>query len=221
MARNFNSVNPDFLRGSAVVTAAPFSVSVWARCTDESNDRGVWYIGRSGSTNDFWAMRFNDTGSGHTIRYRVSNGGATNVETAATWTLNEWHHIGVVEAASDDRRLYLDGGNKVTNSTSRTPNGGIDRTSVGRFDDVTPDNNYDGDIAHFAVWNVALTDAEMATLAAGISPLRVRRGALIAYWPLGGQSPEPDIVGGLGLTLNGTPAQAEEPPIPHSVVAPG
>ena len=77
-----------------------------------------------------------------------------------------------------------------------------------------------GDIAHVAVWDVVLTDDEVATLAEGISPLRVRRGSLIAYWPVGGQSTERDIVGGLNMTVNGTPTQSEEPPIPYSVVSP-
>ena len=221
MARRFNDATPDFLRGgSPVVIAAPFTVSVWARCSDDTADRAVWWIGESTATDDFWGLRFNDTGSDHTIRFRIRDGVATDLETVATWTLNQWHHLCAIEAASNDHSLYLDGGNKVTSSTNRSPDD-ADRTTIGRFDDLSPGNDMQGDIAHMAVWSVALTDSEVATLAAGSSPLRVRRNALIAYWPLGGQSPEPDIVGGLDLTLFGTPAQSEEPPIPWSVVAPG
>lgn len=78
-----------------------------------------------------------------------------------------------------------------------------------------------GDVAHVALWNVALTDDEVASLAAGVSPLRMRRDALIAYWPVGGQSPEPDVVGGFDLVVTNGPVQSEEPPIHSSVIAPG
>ncbi len=221
MARNFVAASVEFLRGAAVVTAAPFTVSIWARCSDDvADDHAVWFTGRSNSNENFWGLRFNDTASGHTIRYRVTDGLATNLETVATWTLNQWHHLCAVEAASNDRRLYLDGGNKVTDANSRSPDGGINRTSIGRFDDNTPGVEMEGDIAHVAVWNVALTDGEVATLAEGVSPLRVRRDSLIAYWPVGGQSPEADVVGGLNMIVTGTTV-SEEPPIPHAVVAPG
>ena len=66
---------------------------------------------------------------------------------------------------------------------------------------------------------MALTDEEIASLAAGVSPLRMRRDNLVAYWPVNGQSPEPDVVGGLDLTITGSPLISEEPPISNSVVA--
>lgn len=75
-----------------------------------------------------------------------------------------------------------------------------------------------GRIGHCAIWNASLSDQEIETLAQGVSPLRVRRDALVAYWPVNGQSPEIDIVGGINLTVNGTTV-AEEPPIPYSIVA--
>ncbi len=71
-----------------------------------------------------------------------------------------------------------------------------------------------------AIWNVALTDSEIATLAEGVSPLRVRRDALVYYCPIGGQSPEIDIIGGVNMTVTGTTVD-EEPPIPYSLVAMG
>ncbi len=88
--------------------------------------------------------------------------------------------------------------------------------------DGAPTNAFDGFIGHGALWNVALSDAEIASLAnPGVSPLRMRRDSLVAYWPLNGQSPEIDIVGRKDLTLFGAPTVAEEPPNSWSIIAPG
>ena len=69
-----------------------------------------------------------------------------------------------------------------------------------------------GNIAHVGIWNVALTDGEVAMLASGLSPQRVRPQSLIAYLPfLGRDSPEIDIVGGKTFTVNGATTSANEP----------
>jgi hypothetical protein len=72
-----------------------------------------------------------------------------------------------------------------------------------------------GEISHVAIYNVALTAAEVAALAKGVSPLRIRRGSLIRYWPVYGRSsPEPDYSGnGDNLTLTGFATLADNAPV--------
>ena len=66
-----------------------------------------------------------------------------------------------------------------------------------------------GSIAEPAVWNVVLTDAEVAILGAGFSPLFVRPQNLVFYPDLiRGLN---DKVGGLTLTANGTVVSAHPP----------
>lgn len=66
---------------------------------------------------------------------------------------------------------------------------------------------FSGDIAEAAIWSAALTAEEFAVLAAGASPLLVRPGALVNYWPIVGRhGPEIDLVGGNDLTVNGAVA---------------
>lgn len=61
-----------------------------------------------------------------------------------------------------------------------------------------------------AVWNVALTDEEMASLAAGCSPLRVRPSALVFYAPL---SPGVfDYRAGVTITNNNTSTVSADHP---------
>src|ERR1700741_5384202 len=94
-----------------------------------------------------------------------------------------------VWSASKSRSAYFNGGGKATNSATQTPSG-INATAIGAFLDTSPDRYHAGMVAEAAIWNVALTDAEVAVLAAAISPLAVRPGSLVAYWPLiGNNSP--------------------------------
>ena len=72
-----------------------------------------------------------------------------------------------------------------------------------------------GDLAEAAVWNVALTDAEVAALARGIHPFLIRPDALVAYWPiLGRYSPEINLKSNSAtMAIQGTLSQAAHPRI--------
>ena len=57
-------------------------------------------------------------------------------------------------------------------------------TSLGTsFASSVATNPHNGRLAESAIWNAALTAAEMASLGAGFSPLCIRPSALVAYWP--------------------------------------
>ena len=62
---------------------------------------------------------------------------------------------------------------------------------------ATKQNYCDGSLAEAAIWNAALSDAEVAALATGVSPLLVRPGSLVFYAPLARDLL--DRVGGLQL----------------------
>lgn len=63
---------------------------------------------------------------------------------------------------------------------------------------------FNGLIAEVALWSVALTADEFASLAAGVSPRRIRPESIVAYWPLYGSSyPEPNYAGQAGTTYMG------------------
>jgi hypothetical protein len=66
-----------------------------------------------------------------------------------------------------------------------------------------------GRVAEGVIYGVALSDAEVAQLATGVSPLLVRPGDILNYYPLIGRaSPEIDLVGGNNLTVTGAAAGA-------------
>lgn len=54
-------------------------------------------------------------------------------------------------------------------------------------------NEFTGALAHIAIWNIKLTDAEITQLAAGQRADVVQTTGLIQYWPIGGSTdPEPN-----------------------------
>ena len=87
-------------------------------------------------------------------------------------------------------------------------------------------DEWDGQIGEVAMWDVALTDAEVLILSKGFSPLFIRRANLKHYWTFRNGLSGIDIVGGFNLTAFNTPTHgASHPPIiypapPHIITAP-
>jgi len=222
MSRDLSGADQGLRVDSAVVNAAPLTISTWAR-KDLSTGRGiVVFIGDASAANDRLQLQMEpDNGL---IRFLVRNTANVFAATSTNWVTGQWHHLCGIARAVDDRSVYLDGGGRGDNATSQTPvSGNIDRTTIGRRDNIESSNAFDGQIGHVAVWDVALTDNEVESLAAGINPRQIRPDNLVFYDPMNRDSgSEIDIIGGLTLTeVNGPIAAAEEPPIPHSIVAPG
>jgi hypothetical protein len=138
------------------------------------------------------------------------------VETTVTVGLNAWHHVCAV-FTSTTLAAYIDGGGKVS-ATGQTPTtvfSSGDPTTTSAIGSAAEVSWFDclGAVAFPAIWNFTLTDADVASLAAGASPLMVQPGNLVSYCRLtGGSSPEPDLLGG-SFALTGTPTESVNPRI--------
>jgi hypothetical protein len=212
MARNFANASTETITvDSTPVTAAPFTMACWARCTQiTARDVAFNIVDKDATTQEFTLMFSGDV-SGDPITFRARNAGTTVLTvTSAGYSADTWHHLCAVETAVDSHAVFLDGANKGTSTTSVTPSG-VDRVAFGRYAGSTPSNFLNGDIAEAAIWSVALGDAEVASLARGFSPLLIRPQSLELYAPLmGNNAPEMDIVGGLSLTVANT-TKADHP----------
>ena len=163
MARNFDGIDDLLQIDSTPVTAAPFTVSAWVRPTNLGFNLAAVFIGNASVSDNFWVLQVEED---NLVRFRVRVSSSANTLTSTTVTVNQWHHICGVEAASNDRRVFLDGGGKGTNSENRVPSG-ADRVTIGRYGSSPPsdpdgDRHFEGDIGHVAIWNVALSDEEVA-----------------------------------------------------------
>jgi hypothetical protein len=210
VARNFVRASNQALTSSSVpVTAVPLTIACWGAAANSVFQTGVdLWDGNAGSPDRF-GLFFAGNAS-RVIRARSDQGGTEASANSATgYTAGVWCHAAAVFASSTSRTAYLNGAAGTTNTTSNTPSG-VSRTDIGG----STGNSMSGQLAEIGVWSVALEASEIAALAAGACPLLVRPDSLVSYWPLMGRySPEIDVVGGLDLTLNASPAYADHPRI--------
>lgn len=193
-------------RESAVLTAAPLTMAAWWYPVNNTNLQSILSLLNSTATDNRDQFKIGQANG--SISFLVGDSAANSTaSTTANSTLNAWNHICGVAASATDRRVFLNGGNKGTSVTSRTPNG-IDRTSIGKQDNAANNKIVSNGafIAFPAIWNIALSDAEVAALAVpGTLPTAIQPGALVVYWPLPGISAtEIDIIGSNHLTVQGS-----------------
>lgn len=200
---------------STPVTAAPFTMAGWGR-TDDNTTQGTWCsVCDKDVSNNMFDARINGSSSGRNeARIEDSGGSSSSAGTTTNASNNVWYHLAAVYESSTSRHAYIGGGSKGSGTASRSPTGS-DRVAVGSKGVASDGEFFSGRIGHVAIWNVALSDQEVASLAAGVLPLRMRREALVFYCPQNGNSsPETEIMGARNMTLTGPPTKAEDPPIP-------
>ena len=196
------------LSGAPLVTVPPFTVAGWARPTSFASIGILFYLGNNSaaSTNQH---RLAITSSADLAC--VSMGAATGQATTAnTLTQNVWHHCAGVWASPTSRRAILAGDltDARTNATSVTPptptslNLGSQRATGSVFSAAV-----DAQLENWAVWDVALTDAEVVALSKGVQPCDIRPSALRYWWRswgrAGGSATVPDIMGNGELVVTG------------------
>lgn len=207
MAREFDGVDNGLLVNAAVISGLPFTIAVWAFPDIATTYmEGVAIVDQSVDNNTQFRLSFRGDVAGDPVRVTSRKTIQVDADTTTGFTTGEWNHACGVFAATNDRRVFLNGGSKGTNATENEPTiANMDRLVIGRLEDLSPGQPFDGRIAEVVVWNVALTDAEVAIIARpGFPQHRYRPGNIIGYWPLGMGSPEPDWSGqGNNLTVTG------------------
>jgi hypothetical protein len=212
MSRDFDGASSGLARTSNVITAFPFSISIWVNPdTLSGSDKILFSAHDNPSVALVVACALKSLDSWKPTLYLFDGDYKQAVATTGA-TTGAWQHAGFVAASSTSYSAYYNGGSKGTTTTAVSMTlSNMNRTALGKqsFDAA---GYFDGRLAHCAVWNVALADAEMEVLAAGLLPTRVRPASLVAYWSLSGKDdPEIDIVGRNDLTITSTAASNEEP----------
>ena len=208
MGRSFNGSSQYGQEGGVSVTAAPLTLACWYRVgavainslvalTDTTANDSYFYLGISNA--------------GQTEAHANSSAASTYATETTVVSVGEKHHFGATFESASSRYAWLDGSPSAQDTTSCTPTG-IDETTIGAIELAAGFFYYvNGDAWDVAIWNVALTQAEMEMLAAGASPLMIRPGNLVRYWPAyGDTSPEVELMNGSELTLTGSPGSTED-----------
>lgn len=172
-SNHFNSASP--------LTAYPITMAAWVYCTSVSAENYICMMSEM-PTGD-WLLLSTTTGAkaqAQTNDFAVTTGTAT---TTASLSANTWHHICGVFPSTDSRSIYLDGGNKITNNTNVASANlsGFDEIHIGSIRTAVGSSTLR--VAEVGIWNVALSDAEVASLGKGFACHLIRPASLVHYLP--------------------------------------
>ena len=191
VAWEFNDSTSRLELGSAVATALPLTFACWfSNISGESfgTPTLISVMEHTGvSFGDGWALGF-DTGNPFRVMARTqtnfSTGTSLSLNGAGSGVISGWHHAAATFVSNASRTAWLDGIPGTVNTTNVAPNTPT-RTNLGaRYIAGALDSFYHGMIADAAIWNVELSPSEIAALASGVRPSRIRQGSLLMYLPL-------------------------------------
>lgn len=191
MARSFTSASSHSATYAGAVRATfPMTFAAWIKiAATPSAFKVVVGQGRSSSGNPLVQVRLGLTGLVEAAARDDAGNLHVAAATAATPT-GQWVHVAAVWTNASTQAVYLNGANKGT-STGSLGTTTLDRFAVGVQPFPTPNFYFDGDIGEAAVWGAALSDAEVAQLAAGALPDTVQAAALRSnggWWRLMGMT---------------------------------
>lgn len=224
MAREFNGSSQYLLRSASVVTAVPFTIHAWFRTTTTSGTATI--LAMNAEDASFHGWFFGRSGTNLIIEVYGTEGSTSLVTNTNPISTNTWHAGTLVTPANNDRRLYVDGGNKRTHPipSARTPTG-VQNAVIGAYKSgaggATLGGYWSGDLAEVAIWNVALSDAEVLDLYSGgtggigKSPALVQSANLVAYWKLLAADSNIDYAGANDMTAVGSPGDDTHPAIDY------
>jgi hypothetical protein len=211
MAYDFNGSTQYLNTASAPVTVAPLTFACWFYPDTDTQAQAVMSITDNTETNsNRFGMFIQGATAGDPLQIFAQSPSATGAITStAGFTASTWNHACGVFESTTSRTVYLDGANSATNNTSVTPSG-VDRIRIaGRFNNGIAGAYFDGLIAEVGIWNAALTAAEVASLAKGMTCDKVRPQSLVFYAPLVRNLQ--DVRGARAITNNNTATVANHP----------
>lgn len=223
MARSFDGIN-DFGSVPLTLSAAPIiTLSFWllwdSYATDEvALEYSDNFNSHFGATSGFIVA---PADSGGSFGLAVRLGGGANDYCEARFTRPSaaiWHHYGAVfdltKSTLKIAPINVDG---VSQSISYPRDAAITTATFGDYAlNLMSRNGASlfgaGDLAEVAVWRVALSAPELASLAAGVDPLTIQAAALELFIPLNGDTPELDLgPEGHTVTISGASPAADPP----------
>ena len=199
MAYGFTAASNQYLSTiSTPVTAVPLTVACWAQTNTNANNRALISI-ESGNSNDIFLL-YLFSGSNQVGFFVQRQGGSFGQAISAAPALNTWTHCAGV-ASSETNRVAYTNGSAGTANTTNTGAPAVGQIKIGaRYYSGSLGIYHAGQIAEVGIWNAALTQPEIASLAKGMSCDKVRPQSLVFYAPL--IRDLNDQKGGLTITNN-------------------
>ena len=208
----FGGTTADFVRGGVPAVVAP-PMTIAALVRPRVAPAGTVCIGglmTSTSFNNSYLLRFAPN-----FRLTVRDTSDLHINASTSIAIGSWAW-GVARITATDNAEAIwagDFANKGISTTAKTvTSGAIDRHSFGKRDSSANDQPFDGMIHCAAIWNAALTDAEITALNQGVHPWQIRPQSLVhLYDDMALLIEIKDLVGGGVLAVNGSALDNESP----------
>ena len=211
MAYEFNGTN-QWMNGSISI-GTTLTMACWFNADNATAFHsllGVYSDATSGSR-PYYELYASGAVAGDPVSFYVYAQGQSQgvAHTTTGYSPNTWTHACGVQSATNSRTVYINGGSSSTNTTTVnfTPN--KFRLGASAADNGNVILYADARIAEAAIWNVALTAEEIASLADGFTCDKVRPQSLVFYAPL--VRDLIDVKGGVTITNNNTATVATHP----------
>lgn len=208
MAYNFTAASTQYLStASAPASGTPMTIACWCRNSASTDlaGRAAVTVGVSSGTHRN-QLNVNNTNAQIFAIGASGTGQPADIALGGNGVL--FHYAGVFES-STSRTAYVNGTAGATNTANIGSQNAANTVTIGARWNTTLGNYYNNDIAEVGVWNVALTAAEIASLADGMTCDKVRPQSLVFYAPL--VRDLVDVKGGLTITNNNTATVANHP----------
>ena len=198
MAYEFNGSNQSMQTTSIPLSSTPLTIACWFNSDSVTVVQNTITIRGTGAA--YMTIFLRGDLAGDPIQVAIATTGApSTASSTAGYSANTWNHACAVFSSSTSRSIYLNGANSATNTAnaSFTPNNiliGAAGSGAGTLQFM------DGELADIGIWNAALTAAEIASLAKGMTYDKIRPQSLVFYAPL-----VRDLIdqkGGLAITNN-------------------
>ena len=203
-----------------------FSFGGWVRRNGAQPDGGFGILmAKLRATNVPWGLFIKDLG----IRARMNTGAddasGNYWEFSADVTSGTWVHVFITWASGGKPVLYrngiaqgysFDGGTLTGTMTVET-----NTVIIGAANTTPSGLRFKGDAAELCLYSAALSSGEVAALASGWTPDKVRKLDMIAYWPMRGRIPwEKDEFSPIPYTTVAAPPFIEGPQVLSPKVIP-
>lgn len=134
----------------------------------------------------------------------------TQANTTTGYTANQWYSAAAVFNSVQNYSSYINGGSVANGTSTTVPNFSIGGVTIGaRWNGSNFGVYASGQIAEVGIWNAALTAAEIASLAKGMTCDKIRPQSLVFYAPL--VRDLIDAKGGRSITNNNGATVATHP----------
>ena len=162
-ALDFDGSDDHVLIPGAVITAAPLTLMCWFNVVDITSAHCLISIANNGTDNQYFELIAFGAVGGDPLRMDTRSGGLTVADASIPFSANTWHFAAGTVDEAGNIAVYLDGGNRGTNTGARTPTS-LNSTSIGSLVRLSQQNFTTGRISNAMIYNRALSEGEVLML---------------------------------------------------------